>query len=168
MRHNAALHRALACAVLASGLLFGVAAPAAGQGASPVAAAAARVPQPLIEPARSGPCVEDPAFMRRNHMDLLRHDRDDTLRRGIRSTRHSLKACIACHASTASNSVSANSGNFCQSCHIYAAVQIDCFECHASTPAAPAVHARLAVPVLATPGSAIGAPVLARQQRGQP
>jgi predicted CXXCH cytochrome family protein len=94
-----------------------------------------RVPKPVIEPARGGQCVEDPAFMRRNHMELLKHQRDDTLRGGVRITaKYSLKACIECHASPASNSVTATQTNFCVSCHSYAAVKIDCFECHATQP----------------------------------
>lgn len=93
-----------------------------------------QVPQPVIEPARGGSCVADPAFMRRNHMKMLKHQRDETLRGGIRTGNFSLKACIACHASQTSGSVSASNGNFCQSCHAYAAVKIDCFECHANKP----------------------------------
>ncbi|MDD2917553.1 hypothetical protein [Rhodoferax sp.] len=89
----------------------------------------------MIEKARGGQCVEEPAFMRRNHMKLLIHQRDDTLRGGIRTGKHSLKACITCHASQTSQSVNAEPGNFCQSCHSYAAVKIDCFQCHANQPA---------------------------------
>ena len=71
--------------------------------------------------------------MRRRHMDLLKHQRDDTLRAGVRNGNYSLKACIACHASQKTQSVNAEAGNFCQSCHAYAAVKIDCFECHTGT-----------------------------------
>ncbi len=99
-------------------------------------ASTSRVSQPVIELARGGQCVADPAFMRRNHMQLLKHQRDDTLRGGMRKTRYSLKDCIACHASQSTNSVAASSSNFCQSCHAYAAVHIDCFECHANQPQA--------------------------------
>ena len=99
------------------------------------AAERSRVPQPVIEAASGGQCVADPAFMRRSHMDLLKHQRDDTLRAGVRSAKYSLKDCIACHAGKTTNSVSAAPSNFCQSCHAYAAVKIDCFECHASQPA---------------------------------
>lgn len=94
-----------------------------------------RVPQPVIEAARGGQCVEDPAYMRRNHMELLKHQRDDTLRGGVRITaKYSLKDCIACHASQSTNSVTASQTNFCVSCHSYTAVKIDCFECHATQP----------------------------------
>ncbi len=92
------------------------------------------VPKPVIEAARGGQCVEDPAFMRRNHMKLLKHQRGDTMRDGNRTGKYSLKACVDCHASSTTSSVSASSSNFCQSCHTYAAVKIDCFECHASKP----------------------------------
>jgi predicted CXXCH cytochrome family protein len=91
---------------------------------------------PLIEKARGGQCVADPAFMRRNHMDLLKHQRDATVHGGVRKTPYALKDCIACHASKTTNSVSASDTNFCQSCHTYAAVSIDCFECHANKPQA--------------------------------
>ena len=100
------------------------------------AAESSHVPQPVIEAARGGSCVADPATMRRQHMVMLKHQRDDTLRGGIRTGQHSLKACIACHASQNTNSVTVSSSNFCQSCHNYAAVHIDCFECHANQPQA--------------------------------
>ena len=121
-----------------------------------------RVPQPVIEAARGGQCVEDPAFMRRNHMELLKHQRDDTLRGGVRITaKYSLKACIECHASPASNSVTATQTNFCVSCHSYTAVKIDCFECHATQPQKtsflPLVH----------PAHAGGAAQLGQQLRQQ-
>lgn len=93
-----------------------------------------RVPQPVIEPARGGQCVEDPAYMRRHHMELLKHQRDDTMHGGIRGAKYSLKTCIGCHASQTTNSVAATPTNFCVSCHSYAAVKIDCFECHATQP----------------------------------
>jgi len=97
--------------------------------------AAGRTPHPVIEPATQGTqCVADPAYMRRHHMDLLKHQRDDTVRGGIRGAKYSLKDCIDCHASQKSNSVVKDETNFCVSCHAYAAVKIDCFECHTSKP----------------------------------
>ena len=98
---------------------------------------AGRTPLPTIEPAAKGErCVADPAFMRRNHMELLKHQRDETVHGGIRGAKHSLKECIACHASRETGSVAKSDSNFCVSCHSYAAVKIDCFECHAGKPAA--------------------------------
>lgn len=78
--------------------------------------------------------MEDPAVMRRDHMKMLKHQRGETLRGGVRGGKYSLKACIACHASQTTNSVVASETNFCQSCHNYAAVKIDCFDCHNSKP----------------------------------
>lgn len=82
-------------------------------------------------------CVEPTPFMRRNHMELIQHQRDSTVHHGIRGTRHSLAACIECHVSTGRDgqpqSVNAEH-QFCQACHAFAAVKIDCFDCHASVP----------------------------------
>lgn len=101
---------------------------------------------PLVTKARGGQCVDDPVFMRRNHMQLLKHQRDDTMHGGVRSGKYSLKACVACHASEASQSVSTDAGDFCQSCHSFAAVKIDCFGCHASKPPAAGAHVAVAQP----------------------
>jgi hypothetical protein len=90
-----------------------------------------RTPRPMVEPARAGTsCVEPPEVMRRSHMDLLKHQRIEAVHGGIRGAKHSLKGCVDCHASRATASVSQAPGDFCVSCHRYAAVQIDCFECH--------------------------------------
>jgi hypothetical protein len=95
------------------------------------AAAGERTPQPVIEPAAAGTqCVEPADYMRRHHMELLKHQRDDTVRGGIRGAKYSLKTCISCHASAQTHSVAAAPTNFCVSCHSYAAVKIDCFGCH--------------------------------------
>jgi hypothetical protein len=80
-------------------------------------------------------CVEPTDDMRRNHMKYLLHHRDDTMHRGIRTKQHSLKECIDCHVAPGPDNrpVSIESrGHFCNSCHAYAAVKIDCWECHAS------------------------------------
>jgi len=105
----------------------------------PVLAAAAdeggRTPKPVIERAAQGAqCVAPAAEMRRNHMDLLKHQRDDTVRGGIRGAKYSLKDCIDCHASKTTGSVAKTQDNFCVACHSYAAVTIDCFECHSAKP----------------------------------
>ena len=123
----------------------------------------ARTPRPVIEPARGGQCVADPAYMRRNHMELLKHQRDDTVHAGDRAGRFSLQACIQCHASVKTNSVTQGGTNFCVSCHSYAAVKIDCFECHASQPKAQG--ATVFHPVVPTGPNAIGAIRLAAQVR---
>ena len=99
----------------------------------PVALAADRVPKPVIDIANPGKCVEDTATMRREHPDMLKHQRDLTMHEGIRTKKHSLKECVECHASAKTGSVLGAKG-FCQSCHDYASVRIDCFSCHASKP----------------------------------
>jgi hypothetical protein len=97
--------------------------------------ATAAAAQPVIERASKGAhCVADPLFMRRNHMDLMKHQRDDTVHAGMRAGKFSLKACVECHASRQTGSVAQAKTDFCVSCHSYAAVKIDCFECHASKP----------------------------------
>jgi predicted CXXCH cytochrome family protein len=102
-----------------------------------LAAGEGRTPRPVIEPAAAGSqCVEPAETMRRNHMTFLKHQRDDTVHRGIRGAKYSLKDCIDCHASQKTNSVAKAETNFCVSCHSYAAVKIDCFECHTSKPRA--------------------------------
>jgi hypothetical protein len=82
-------------------------------------------------------CVRDTVFMRANHMNLLMHQRDKTVLEGIRTKQYSLKECVACHAVLDSNGQPVSyqtPKHFCRSCHDYAAVKIDCFECHASKP----------------------------------
>jgi hypothetical protein len=98
-----------------------------------VAFSADRVPRPVIDIDKPGKCVEDTATMRREHPDMLKHQRDLTVHEGIRTRTHSLKECVGCHASKQSGSVLGEKG-FCQSCHEYASVKIDCFSCHASRP----------------------------------
>ena len=88
---------------------------------------------PRLDIGRGGQCVEDPQWMRKNHMHLLKHERDDAVRKGVRDEKHSLKNCIECHASTKDDSVIARDDSFCVSCHRYEAVKIDCFECHSGT-----------------------------------
>ena len=101
--------------------------------------ALADVVMPDIPKAKGDKCVEETSFMRRNHMDLLKHQRDDTLRKGIRTKKHSLQGCLDCHAvyeddaKTIAVTIKSEK-HFCNSCHNYAAVKIDCFGCHNSKP----------------------------------
>lgn len=92
---------------------------------------------PVIPEGRGDACVEETGFMRRNHMELLKHQRDETMLKGVRSKQHSLKECLDCHAVYGPDAVAvtaASPEHFCRSCHDYAAVNIDCFQCHASRP----------------------------------
>ncbi len=78
-------------------------------------------------------CVEPTEVIRRDHMKMILHQRDETMHKGIRTKKHSLKNCIECHADPKTNTVLGKDG-FCQSCHTYAAVTIDCFSCHNPSP----------------------------------
>jgi len=89
----------------------------------------ARVALPVVKIERGEACVAPTAQMRRDHMTLLLRQRDLTMHQGIREPRFSLKNCVECHASRETGSVLGKEG-FCSSCHAYAAVSIDCFECH--------------------------------------
>jgi len=92
---------------------------------------------PVFPKGKGDACVADTDYMRANHMDLLLHQRDETVLDGIRDKPFSLVGCVDCHASADKNGdmqrVDAE-GQFCQSCHTFAAVKIDCFGCHAAVP----------------------------------
>ena len=90
---------------------------------------AGRVALPTVKIENGKTCVAPTEEMRRDHMKMLFHQRDQTVQRGIRDSRFSLKNCIDCHANPKTNSVLGKDG-FCASCHAYAAVKMDCFECH--------------------------------------
>lgn len=82
-------------------------------------------------------CVEPVDDIRRNHMKYLLHQRDKTVYEGIRTEKHSLANCIDCHVQPNEQGVlptHEDKEHFCNACHQYAAVQIDCFECHADRP----------------------------------
>ncbi len=98
---------------------------------SPVLAEDSRVPMPNVTIHNGDKCVEDTEVMRRSHMEFILHQRDRTVHEGIRTKQHSLKNCINCHADPQTQSVLGEDG-FCQSCHVYASVKMDCFGCHSS------------------------------------
>jgi len=101
------------------------------------AANASRVPLPVIPPAQGESCAEDTDFIRRNHMSLLKHQRDETVRKGIRTKQYSLKECLNCHVVLGEDETPVTAASpefFCNACHDYAAVKIDCFQCHSSKP----------------------------------
>jgi hypothetical protein len=86
-------------------------------------------------------------------MDLLKHQRDETMHKGIRSTQHSLKQCVVCHASEKTGSVALSKEDFCVACHSYAGVKLDCWGCHATKPGKKE-PAKVNLPVLKTETSA--------------
>lgn len=82
-------------------------------------------------------CVEATADMRANHMEYLLHKRNETMRQGIRTKKHSLVECIRCHATPNQDGKIvrvSDEKHFCASCHRAASVKLDCFECHADRP----------------------------------
>ena len=92
---------------------------------------------PVIPKAAGESHPEGNEFMRVNHMHLMKHDRDDTMRLGKRDIKYSLKECVACHAVNGPDArpVSVKSEkHFCRTCHDFAAVKVDCFQCHNSKP----------------------------------
>lgn len=123
-RHRRA--RALAAALVA----WTVCAPARAEGS--------RVPLPTVNVDRSTQCVAPPAVMRRSHMEMLKHRRDKTVHLGIRGGDESLNRCLSCHADKTTGAAIGARDAFCQSCHDYAGVTLDCFECHQGRPGAQA------------------------------
>jgi len=90
-------------------------------------------------------CVEETPVMRRNHMKFLIHQRHETVHEGIRGTKYSLAGCVDCHASRDASGESKpvnGEGQFCETCHSYAAVSIDCFQCHRNIPSEEAAAAQ--------------------------
>lgn len=82
-------------------------------------------------------CVAPTAFMRRNHFELIRHQRDITVHQGIRKTDNSLAGCVDCHVrkDMQGQHVAVNApGEFCAGCHEYTGASLDCFTCHATKP----------------------------------
>jgi len=103
--------------------------------AVPSMMAVAGVDLPKLEHGKGDKCVDDEDYIRRHHPDLLKHHRNETMREGIRTTKYSLKKCVECHASEKTGSVASSKEDFCVACHSYAAVKLDCWDCHATKPA---------------------------------
>ena len=103
---------------------------------------AAEVPSPVVPKAKAKAneefgCVEPVTEMRKNHMNFILHQRDDTMYKGIRTSKYALAECINCHVSPEQNGTYASydeEEHFCNACHTYTAVNIDCFGCHRDTP----------------------------------
>ena len=107
------------------------------QQSSPPTAAASRTPLPFIAKGKGDKCVAPTDWMRRNHMKALIHKRDETMYQGDRTPRFSLSECISCHTVPGTDGkpvTVSDPKHFCRGCHDYAAVRVDCFECHASRP----------------------------------
>ena len=97
----------------------------------------ADVNQPELKRGKGEQCVAPAEIMRRDHMKILFTQRDKVVHQGIRDKKHSLKNCINCHVdkNQQGHPIPVNApGQFCQACHAYSAVKMDCFECHLAVP----------------------------------
>ena len=82
-------------------------------------------------------CVEPTERMRRMHMEFIKHQRISTVHQGIRGTKYTLAGCVECHISQDQQGTPRpinQPDQFCGACHAYAAVHLNCFDCHASVP----------------------------------
>jgi hypothetical protein len=94
--------------------------------------------QPDLEPAKQlarqmgvTGCIEDTAYMKANHMDLLNQWRNLVVREGYREYTaqkdgHTYEmsltnTCLKCHS---------NYQDFCNRCHTYQEVRPFCWDCH--------------------------------------
>ena len=92
---------------------------------------------PNIPSAIGEPHPEGNEYWRVNHPALLSHDRDQTVIDGIRDVEASIAECVSCHAVNGPDAAPVtveSDQHFCRACHDYAAVKIDCFQCHNSVP----------------------------------
>jgi predicted CXXCH cytochrome family protein len=108
---------------------------AAGQTAPAFSEDSGLVPTP--PKGRGEHCVAPTEFMRRNHMSMMKHQRDETVHEGVRGKPFSLAGCMECHAVKGADGqpvTYSDSKHFCRTCHDFAAVSIDCFQCHSSRP----------------------------------
>jgi len=103
------------------------------------AASGSSVAAPQLKmPTDSSQCVEETAFMRSSHMDLLNQWRDDVVRVGTRDYVSTLngktydmsltRTCLDCHSDKV---------EFCDKCHTYLAVDPYCWDCHVERKEAP-------------------------------
>ena len=131
--HSVKLYRIVTGVVLAFGIGFAWAPSLAHEKEVHATGKSGRVPMPVltINTTKGDLCVEPREVMLRDHMKLILHQRDKTVHDGIRTTKHGLKNCVDCHADAKTGSVLGKDG-FCESCHAYAAVKLDCFECHSA------------------------------------
>lgn len=91
----------------------------------------------IVPKPKGDACIAPLDEMRRTHMSMLLHKRDQTVHEGIRTKQSSLSECINCHATANDSGEVVRSDSeqfFCSSCHAAASVSIDCFECHADRP----------------------------------
>ena len=94
-------------------------------------------PRPVIPKAQGERCVEPTEVMRKWHNEIVRPADGSSAPRTL--PHHDIAGCVSCHAERDKNGayVPVNAeGQFCESCHRFSAVSINCFSCHAATPQA--------------------------------
>jgi len=88
-------------------------------------------PPDLVYPTNSKKCIEETAWMRANHMDLLNTWRNEVVRNGMRvyvasdGTEYEASLTNTCLAKCHTNKTT-----FCDSCHTYTEVTPYCWDCH--------------------------------------
>ncbi len=95
------------------------------------------IPPPKQKYSEETVCVEPIEVMRKQHFEFVLDHRDKTVIDGIRTKKHSLIECIDCHITANAQGEYARYSqdtHFCASCHEFAAVNIDCFQCHSDRP----------------------------------
>lgn len=115
--------------------------------------AVAGVDKPVLLHGKGDHCVAPIPYIRRYHMELLKHHRDEVVHEGIRIRKYNLTNCIECHANPKTGSVASGKDDFCVACHAYAGVQLDCWDCHSPKltkpePPAPAISQGGTEPIL--------------------
>jgi len=149
--------KALRCLLHSSLLCWLAFAPVAAGEVETSGFGAVAIPQPG-KPGNASNCVEPIDTMRREHMNLLLHQRDATVLKGERGSKHSLVGCIDCHnpAESAETAVRyPDPEHFCAGCHLYTSVKIDCFECHADRALGNIEQGQLKISVEQQPGSGL-------------
>ena len=132
-------------------------APAAAGEVESSAFGAVAIPQPN-KPDNASDCVRPVEVMRREHMNLLLHERDNTVLAGERDGKYSLVGCMDCHnpAQSAETAIRySDPEHFCAGCHLYASVKIDCFECHADRGLGNIEQGQLEAPGTTQPASGL-------------
>lgn len=97
------------------------------------------VPLPKLAKPQGERCIAPKDEMRRNHMDMLKHQRDLTMRDGVRGAKASWRGCVECHAAADPKVAGGKVRTlvpFCAECHRYAGVHLDCVQCHITVPEA--------------------------------
>jgi len=92
---------------------------------------------PAIPKATGSPHPEGNEYMIRHHMEMMFHSRDVTVHEGDRKVSASIAQCFDCHTVRDASGTPVtyqDPSHFCRTCHDFAAVKVDCFDCHRSTP----------------------------------